>query len=282
MLKVSKSGYYKYRQRDSQVSQKESLCIDKVKQYRNLLPETGTVKLWKMLQKDNVKIGRQHLNDLLSRSNMLIKSKKRFCRTSISDGSKIYPNLLKGFIPNRKNQVWISDITYIAKNGGFFYLFLLSDMYTRQIIDYVVSPDLKTKNHISMLKRQLKHQNIKNDLIHHTDHGSQYTSNETVKLLQNNTVKISMTGPAKCLDNAIAERINGILKHEQGLKRVFKSIDSLKAATKSAVSLYNSTRLHQSLNYLTPDEFAVESASKMNNQDLVANQLNASSFEIMS
>ena len=246
-----------------------------------LLPKTGTVKLWKMLQRDEVKIGRQHLNNLLRKRNMLVQNKRRFCRTSISDGSKIYPNLLKDFTPKRKNQVWVSDITYIPKPTGFYYLFVLTDMYTRQIIDYVVSGNLLTINHISMLKRQLKYQNIKENLIHHTDHGVQYTSNETTKLLQNNNVSISMTGPAKCYDNAIAERINGILKHEQGLKRVFNSIKSLKIASRSAINLYTSVRLHESLNYLTPDEFALESTNNISSKEYMTDNLNMSSFEKM-
>lgn len=256
ILNVSKSGYYKHIQRDSQVAQTTSLCVKKVKEYRNTQPYSGTIKMWKMLESDGIEIGRQRLNEVLRENNMLIKKKKKFCQTSISDGSKVYPNLLINTKVKRKNQVWITDITYIAKNKGFYFLFLLSDMYTRQILDYEVSSNMTTNNHIVMLKRQLKHVNDTNCLIHHSDHGSQYTSNETINLLKKHGVRISMTGAGKCYDNPIAERINCTMKHEFGLKRTFSNIESLKKATKNAVTIYNSQRLHKSLGYSTPNDFA--------------------------
>jgi transposase InsO family protein len=256
LLQVSKSGYYKYLQTVSQNSTNDSLCLSRVKQYRKIQPYVGTYKCWKMLHNDGFKIGRNHLNCLLKEHNMLIRKKKRYCKTSISDGSKVYPNLLKDTEVKRKNQVWVTDITYISKGKGFYYLFLLSDMYTRQILDYEVSSNMLTDNHIRMLKRQLNHVDNTNGLIHHSDHGSQYTSNETISLLKKHGIKISMTGDGKCYDNPIAERINCTMKHEFGLNRTFSTIESLKKATKDAVMIYNSQRLHKSLGYFTPNDFA--------------------------
>ncbi len=259
LLKVSKSGYYKYLQAVSQIASNDSQCLEKVKQYRNIQPFVGTLKCWKMLENDGYKIGRQHLNDILKDNNMLVKLKKKYCRTSISDGNKVYPNLIKKITPQRKNHVWITDITYIPKEKGYYFLFLLSDMYTRQILDYRVSSNMLTTNHIEMLSRQIKCNKLVNELIHHSDHGSQYTSNETVNLLKKHNIKISMTGAGKCYDNPIAERINGILKQEFGLIYTFNSIESLKKVVDSAVGIYNSERLHRSLGYLTPDSFALQS-----------------------
>lgn len=256
ILNVSKSGYYKYLQSAFHIAHNDLQCLSKVKQYKETQPYVGTVKLWKMLENDGLKIGKKHLNDLLKDQNMLIRKKKRYCKTSISDGSKVYPNLIKNMIVERKNQVWVTDITYISKDKGFYYLFLLSDMHTRQILDYEVSSNMLTNNHIKMLKRQLKHVNNTNDLIHHSDHGSQYTSNETINLLKQHGIKISMTGDGKCYDNPIAERINCTMKHEFGLKRTFSTMESLKKATKDAVMIYNSQRLHKSLGYFTPNDFA--------------------------
>lgn len=279
ILKVSKSGYYKYLQRDSHNAHNDSLCIEKANQYRRMQPYIGTVKLWKMLEKDNLPIGRDRLHDLLRYHNMLIRKKKKYCKTSISDGSKIFPNLVKKILLEREDQVWITDITYIPKDKGFYFLFILSDMFTRQILDYEVSPNLITTNHILMLERQLKHKNPDNNLIHHSDHGSQYTSKETVNFLKNHGIQISMTGSGKCYDNPIAERINGILKQEFGLKRTFNTIDSLKRATKSAVTIYNSVRLHKSLGYLSPNDFANKVIEDRRTQRLVDTQPNVFSFE---
>jgi transposase InsO family protein len=270
ILNVSKSGYYKYLQSDFHIAHNDLQCLSKVKQYKETQPYVGTVKLWKMLENDGLKIGRNHLNDLLKGQNMLIKKKKKYCRTSISDGSKVYPNLVKNTQVNRKNQVWVTDITYISKDKGFYYLFLLSDMYTRQILDYEVSPNMLTINHINMLKRQLKNVDHTNDLIHHSDHGSQYTSNETIKLLKKHGVKISMTGEGKCYDNPIAERINCTMKHEFGLKRTFSTIKRLKKATNSAVIIYNSVRLHKSLGYSTPNDFAHHHKGIPGNEQLLS------------
>jgi len=256
VLNTSKSGYYKHLQRDAHISQIDSLCIEKVKQYKKVQPYSGTVKMWKMLENEGLKIGRQHLNEVLRENNMLVREKKRFCKTSLSDGSKVYPNRLKDITVERENEVWITEITYIPKDKGFYFLFLLSDMFTRQVIDYEVSSNLLTTNHINMLKRQLKYQCHKDSLIHHSDHGTQYTSNETIGLLKKHGVEISMTGTGKCYDNPIAERINGIFKQEFGLNRTFDTLETLTKVVKSAVTVYNSQRLHQSLGYLTPNDFA--------------------------
>lgn len=268
LLQVSKSGYYKYLQTDSQISKNDSLCLSRVKQYRNIQPYVGTYKCWKMLANDDLRIGRNHLNCLLKDENMLIKKKKKYCKTSISDGSKVYPNLVKNTQVDRKNQVWVTDITYIPKDKGFYYLFLLSDMYTRQILDYEVSSNMLTSNHIMMLKRQLNNLTNTKGLIHHSDHGSQYTSNETINLLKEHGVKISMTGEGKCYDNPIAERINCTMKHEFSLNRTFSTIKSLKKATNSAVIIYNTLRLHKSLGYSTPNDFANHYKSIPNDEPL--------------
>lgn len=285
VLSVSKSGYYKYLQKNSHIAHNASLCVAKANQYRKIQPFAGTVKLWKMLDLDGLAIGRDHLNELLRDNNMLIRKKKRYCKTSISDGSKIYPNLLKNISMKKEDQVWITDITYIPKDKGFYYLFVLSDMFTRQIIDFEVSSNLLTTNHILMLERQLRHRDLNHDLnhdlIHHSDHGSQYTSNETVELLKKHGIKISMTGSGKCYDNAIAERINGILKQEFGLKRTFITIESLKIAVKSAVMIYNSNRLHKSLGYLTPNDFARKIIENRNIQFEADTQPNVFPFETM-
>ena len=154
---------------------------------------------------------------------------------------------------NKPNQVWVSDITYIRTLNGFCYLALITDVYSRKIVGYDLSDSLELDGCVRALNKALyKKKNIKG-LIHHSDRGIQYCSNVYTKLLKKKKIKISMTEENHCYENAIAERINGILKDEFYLDQTFTNTAHAKRAAKNAINLYNQVRLHLSLDFKTPN-----------------------------
>ena len=164
-----------------------------------------------------------------------------------------YHNIIKDFKASRPNQIWVSDITYIRTIKGFCYLALITDAYSRKIVGYDLSNSLELSGCVRALNKALyKAKNI-DRLIHHSDRGIQYCSNVYTKILKQHNIAISMTEDNHCYENAMAERINGILKDEFYLDQTFTDVDHAKRATKNAINLYNEVRLHLSLDYKTPN-----------------------------
>jgi putative transposase len=200
-----------------------------------------------------LQIGRDHLNDLLRSYHMLVKCKRRYkACTDFRHRLRIYPNLLGNLSVTGINQVLVTDITYIRTYQGFAYLYLVTDYYSRKILGYHVSDNLKVGSAITALKHAVCRIPSTEGLIHHSDHGIQYCSDEYQSLLQSKGMIPSMTGRNRCFDNAVAERVNGILKHELGMDMMFTDLIVAGQAAKDAVRIYNQERLHLSLNYRTP------------------------------
>lgn len=202
----------------------------------------------------NIKVGRDTLFNILRKHNMLIQRKKYSSRTTNSlHRFYKYKNIIKDLEVIRSNQVWVSDITYIRTIKGFCYLALITDMYSRKIVGYDISNSLELKGCERALNKALYQAKETNGLIHHSDRGIQYCSNVYTQILKRNKIHISMTEENHCYENAIAERVNGILKDEFYLDQTFDSLQHAKRATKNAINLYNEIRLHLSLDYKTPN-----------------------------
>jgi transposase InsO family protein len=185
---------------------------------------------------------------------MLITRKKPSYRTTNSFHRFYkYKNIIKDVEVTKPNQVWVSDITYIRTIKGFCYLALITDMYSRKIVGYDISNSLELKGCERALNKALYQAKSTNGLIHHSDRGIQYCSNVYTKILKRNNIAISMTEENHCYENAVAERVNGILKDEFYLDQTFDSLQHAKRATKNAINLYNEIRLHVSLDYKTPN-----------------------------
>lgn len=164
-----------------------------------------------------------------------------------------YKNIIKDVEVTRPNQVWASDITYIRTVKGFCYLALITDMYSRKIVGYDLSDSLELNGCVRALHKALYQSKNIDGLIHHSDRGIQYCSNVYTQILKRNKIDISMTEENHCYENALAERVNGILKDEFYLDQTFTNIAHAKRATKNAINLYNEIRLHLSLDYKTPN-----------------------------
>jgi len=202
----------------------------------------------------NLKVGRDTLFNVLRKHNMLTLRKKYSARTTNSYHRFYkYNNIIKDVNVTRPNQVWVSDITYIRTVKGFCYLALITDMHSRKIVGYDLSDSLELNGCVRALKKAIyQAKNIK-QLIHHSDRGIQYCSNVYTQILKRKKIDISMTEENHCYENALAERVNGILKDEFYLDQTFANTAHAKRATKNAINLYNEIRLHLSLDFKTPN-----------------------------
>jgi transposase InsO family protein len=255
---LKRDAYYKYQMRFNHRETVVSQVIKQVKQQRTQQPRVGTRKLYEALQTSfeaaHIKVGRDSLFDILRENNMLVKRKRAYAKTTNSyHHFHKYNNLIKELRITKPNQVWVSDITYIRTVKGFCYLALITDMYSRKIIGYDISDSLELSGCLRALKKALWHSRPAAKLIHHSDRGVQYCSHMYVNELKKRGIKISMTEENHCYENAIAERVNGILKDEFYLDQCFFSTDHAKKATKNAIKIYNTKRLHLSLGYKTPN-----------------------------
>lgn len=249
----------------------ETIVLKFVKEIRCIDPGIGAEKLhilyMKRFGKDfKYMVGRDKMEHIISKYGLNIRKLRRKPRTTNSmHGLPTYPNLIKNTIPVRKNQIWVSDITYIPiwfdikeERYYFCYLSIISDYYTKEIIGWEVGDSLETQYCIRALNMALERL-VEEDIIcltHHSDRGVQYASAAYVKILTEAGIQISMTECGDPKENAVAERINGIIKNELLKDFVFYSTDEVKTAVSRAIEFYNNERPHMSLNYMTPSEAA--------------------------
>nr|WP_236002960.1 IS3 family transposase [Luteirhabdus pelagi] len=255
---LKRDAYYKYRRREDKRLEIEKKVLSIVKNRRRSLPREGVRKLTRSLDQEfsdaDLKIGRDTLFNILRKHNMLTHRKKYSCRTTNSlHRFYKYRNIIKDVEVDRPNQVWVSDITYIRTVKGFCYLALITDMYSRKIVGWDLSNSLELSGCVRALNKALYQAKEIEQLIHHSDRGIQYCSNVYTQILKRNNIGISMTEENHCYENALAERVNGILKDEFYLDQTFDNKEHAKRATKNAIKLYNEIRLHLSLDFKTPE-----------------------------
>lgn len=255
---LTRDAYYKYQKRQKKKEATAKRVVELVKEERKDQPRVGARKLYETLHTlfilENLKVGRDKLFDILREHEMLVKRKKASCKTTDSyHRFHKYNNLVKDMVVTAPNQVWASDITYIRTVSGFCYLALITDMFSRKIVGYDISDSLELAGCLRALKRALKTARPAVGLVHHSDRGIQYCSNQYVNELKKRKIKISMTEENHCYENAMAERVNGILKDEFYLDQCFFSTIHACIAAKNAIDIYNSKRLHVSLGYKTPN-----------------------------
>lgn len=201
-------------------------------------------------------MGRDEFFNLLRRHGLLVRKRKfRAVTTDSFHWLHKYPNLIKGLSPERPNHLWVSDITYINTDTGFLYLYLISDAYSRKIIGWQLSDNLGSDNAILALYMAISQlPAMCGEIIHHSDRGIQYCSLKYVKVLEAHRIKISMTENGDPYENAIAERINGILKTEWLYDMRLKNYKEAREAVEQIIRIYNTQRPHSSIEMLTPDQ----------------------------
>lgn len=221
---------------------------------RKLLPKEGGRKLKLRLEQTyQLQVGRDRLFSLLRSRNLLVQKRRSYTKTTDSKhGWKIYPNYYKSMQLTAPNQAWVCDITYIGTREGFCYLALITDAYSRCIVGYDISESLGVESSLRALKMALKQLPPGHQLVHHSDRGIQYCCSAYTNLLRENGIVSSMAAKGDCYENAIAERVNGILKEEFALNTIFSSRKPAYKAAMNGIELYNNYRYHSSIAMKTP------------------------------
>jgi putative transposase len=255
----TRQAYYDHSWRDSDEQLQEAVIIDLVRSVRKVLPKVGGHKLLFMLKEDfakhNIVIGRDRFFRLLRKHDLLVKRRRRYVRTTNSDHPyKKWPDLVKEMEVRRPEELWVSDITYLTIQNGFIYLSLITDAYSHKIVGYHLSQNLKASGCIIALNKAINSRASTASLIHHSDRGIQYCCDAYVEILKKCEIGISMTQSGSPYDNAVAERANGILKHELNLEKVFASYHAAVSEVHTAIDAYNRIRPHMSCGMLAPEE----------------------------
>ena len=252
----SKQAFYQHhRKADENRIDKERILLY-IREIRDNLPGCGVRKIHEMLRRyhQTCHIGRDRLFDLLREEGMLIRKRKRKKRTTYSDHHmRVYPNAVTDVIPVRPNEIWVSDITYLQYLDKDYYLFLVTDAYSHKIVGWTLSDNMKVNNAVQALRMALRQRKDKNHLIHHSDRGSQYASYKYMRLLKRNGIMPSMTENGDPRENAIAERVNGILK-EEFFKYMQLTENNINKEIANAITNYNTRRIHYSIGLMTPEE----------------------------
>lgn len=231
------------------------------------MPRIGARKLYYLLfaKLQCLKIGRDKFFDILRANHLLIQPKRSYHVTTNSHHRfRKHRNLILDMEINRPEQVWVSDITYIGKREKPCYLSLVTDAYSKKIMGYYVADNLTTESSLIALKMALKLRADKGlALIHHSDRGLQYCADDYQKMLNRQNVKCSMTNNGDPYENAVAERINGILKQEFMIDTYHQDLEIMKTIIKEAIEIYNNQRPHYSNYMLTPEQMHTQSEIQM-------------------
>lgn len=253
----SRQAYYNNIKYRAMQHEQEEIVVEMVRQVRRELPGLGGHKLYRCLytpfRSNGIKIGRDKLFTILGKHSLLIDRKRRSPRTPQSNHwFRRFPDLTKDMVVDRSNQLWVADITYICIGYDFNYLSLITDAYSKKVVGYCLHSYLNAQGTLNALKMALSENRSDVPLIHHSDRGVQYCSYEYTALLKKQNINISMTQNGEAYENPIAERLNGILKSEFKLNRVFQSRSQALLAVAKSIESYNHLRPHLSCNYLTP------------------------------
>ena len=255
----TRQAYYKQKKETYKESLNEDLVLTVVRKIRETQKRTGGRKLLEMVRErvnQEQLMGRDEFFNFLRSHGLLVRKRKfRAVTTNSFHWLHKYPNLIKELSPERPNHLWVSDITYIKTGNGFLYLYLITDAYSRKIIGWHLSDNLGSDNAILALFMAVSQLPADcNEIIHHSDRGIQYCSVKYVKVLETHGIKISMTENGDPYENAIAERVNGILKTEWLYDMDLHDYTDAMVAVKQIIKIYNTERLHSSIEMLTPNQ----------------------------
>lgn len=252
--RISKQGHYKSVQHEIQWLRLEELVVGLIMQVREIHPAMGIRTIYELCQPEG--IGRDAFVNIGIYYGLRVKVFHNKTRTTFSSPYSRYKNLLINKKLNNINQLWTSDLTYFKVADKDFYIVFIMDVYSRLIIGYSVADNMRAENNVLALKMALKTRGIKNyhhNLIHHSDRGGQYISDDYTTLLIEHKISISMCNIV--YENAHIERVNGTIKNQYLIHWNITSFSQLQIEVKRAVETYNKQKPHSALNGLTPNAF---------------------------
>lgn len=261
LLGVTRQAHYQHGWQAQALGMEHELVLQQVHAIRRVHKRMGTRKLFELLDpfmlEHGIKMGRDALFDLLADHRLLVKRlRTRVITTRSSHWLRKWPNLIKDLRPMRTHQIWVSDITYFrTRTQGVVYITLITDVYSHRIMGHHLATDLEAVSSLEALRMAIAQAGpVPEGLIHHSDRGVQYCSHKYVELLQQHGIRVSMTENGDPLENAVAERINGIIKQEYLDLGQVDTIEEARAELHRAVALYNGGRPHSSISMFTPDQ----------------------------
>ena len=261
VMRVSTSGYYRWNQAGyGVVSPSFWLLCQRMKElFAESRESMGSRRIAVQLRKEGYKIDRYRARKLMKQLNLYVKRKKRFVLTT--DSRHKFPiaenKLNRAFSPLNTNRVWATDITYIWSQQGWVYLAVVIDLYSRRVVGWKISDRMEVSLVSQALIMALNLRMPSSGLLHHSDRGSQYASNEYQQLLRQNGIISSMSRKGNCWDNAPVERFFSSLKREWITGNSYSDRDSLETDVKAYIAYYNAKRLHSTLGGMSPIEFEI-------------------------
>lgn len=254
----SRQPYYKAKDRLYKHRLTANRVVELVKEIRTSQYRVGSKKLYldikPTLEKEGIKLGRDKFHNILKERNLTIKPKRKYKTTTNSRHYFYkYRNRIKNLVINRPEQVFVNDITYIKVKNKYAYLFLTTDAYSKKIMGWSINYTMKVDDGIKAIKMAIKNRTYQGKVFHHSDRGIQYCSPRYIKYIEKKNFIPSMTEDLHVYENAIAERVNGILKQEFDIDCGFASLKEARAVIQYSVFIYNNKRRHNSLHNLTPN-----------------------------
>lgn len=254
----TRHAYYDHQWRQKGDTLQDEIILQLVHTIRKTLPRLGTRKLHHLLEPQlvshGIEVGRDYLFDLLDEYKLLIRKRKRKMFTTDSrHWMRKYPNLTRLLVITRPEQLWVSDMTFIRVMNQWGYLSLITDAYSHMIMGYCFRSDMLAEGCVEALRMALANRSYGDQsLIHHSDRASQYCCKEYVKILCSNGIDISMTEKSDPYENALAERVNGIIKEEFNLYSSQANFEQTYQRIVMSIAAYNEVRPHSSCDYMTP------------------------------
>ncbi len=253
----TRQNWYDTKKRQSETQLSQVLVLNEAKKLRKSHKKMGCEKMHDImtpfLNEHMIKMGRDKFFYLMSEHGLQVRRTKRKAKTTNSNHLfKRYPNIVRDIELVSAGKLWVSDITYIRTKFGFTYLSLVTDAYSKKIIGWCLWHDLTSTGALNALKMAIQSETLTTKLIHHSDRGIQYCCYDYVNYLKGCNIQLSMTEKGDPYENAIAERVNGILKDEYDLYDTFDDYNKAHEAVKVAINKYNNQRPHRSCNMLTP------------------------------
>lgn len=269
--RVSRSGFYRSGAARAPGPDADMDLRDAIQRIALEWPSYGRPRITHELRRRGWRVNPKRVYRLMREDNLLCVRKRKFVVTTDSNHTrKIYPNLARGMVPTGVDQLWVADITYIRLQHEFVYLAVILDAYSRRVIGWALARTLEDELTLAALRMALARRAVQPGLVHHSDRGSQYASNDYTGLLEAHGIAISMSRKANPWDNAACESFMKTLKYEEVLRNEYRDLDEALASIPDFLEkVYNERRLHSALGYVPPAEFEASLAAR-NNKDAAA------------
>jgi transposase InsO family protein len=270
---VSRSGFYRFDENAKPGPDPDMDLRDAIQRIALEWPSYGRPRITQELRRRGWKVNPKRVYRLLREDNLLCVRKRKFVVTTDSNhGRKIYPNLAGAMVLTNVDQLWRADLTYIRLREEFVFLAVILDAYSRRVIGWALGRTLEDELTLTALRMALSRRQIHPGLVHHSDRGSQYASNDYTDLLKSHQIDISMSRKGNPWDNAACESFMKTLKYEEVFRNEYRNLAEALASIREFIEkVYNQKRLHSALGYLPPAEF--EANLVINNQEAAARQL---------